>query len=102
MNCLINKGFNNGRNLHQFRKTVLLRLVIAGIQLVSGCMAMCSRRWKPAGRVIGQTMGHSDPRNSLGDAYAGSRMEHLIVSGHMEADGPRASMHTFRVRLTRS
>jgi hypothetical protein len=65
-------------------------------------LAMCSRRWKPAVRVIGQTMGHSDPRNSLGDAFVSSRLEHLIASGKIEADGPRISMRTFRVRLARS
>lgn len=64
-------------------------------------LAVCNRRWKPAVRVIGATMGLSNPRNSLGDAFVSSRLEHLIVSGLIEADGPRTSMRTFRVRLAR-
>lgn len=64
-------------------------------------LANCSRRWKPAARVIGATMGLSDPRNSLGDALVGSRLEHLIVTGLVEADGPRTSMRSFRVRLAK-
>ncbi len=62
-------------------------------------LRFCSRRWQTAVRVIGQTMGHSDPRNSLGDAFISFRLEHLIVSGQVVADGPHTSMRTFRVKL---
>ncbi|WP_436488857.1 DUF3658 domain-containing protein [Chitinophaga sp. ARDCPP14] len=64
-------------------------------------LSHCDKRWKPAVRVIGQTMGFSDPRNSLGDGFVSSRLEHLIVSGQIEADGIRTSMRTFRVRLAK-
>lgn len=62
-------------------------------------LSFCSKRWQTAVRVIGQTMGFSDPRNSLGDAFISSRLEHLIVSGQVVADGPRTSMGAFRVKL---
>ena len=62
-------------------------------------LGMCNRRWKTAVRIIGEAMGHSDPRNSLGEAFVSSRLEHLIMGGQVEADGPRTSMRTFRVRL---
>ncbi|MGF6924684.1 hypothetical protein QFZ48_000184 [Chitinophaga sp. W2I13] len=64
-------------------------------------LSHCDKRWKPAVRVIGQTIGFSDPRNSLGDGFVSSRLEHLIVNGQIEADGVRTSMRTFRVRLAK-
>jgi len=64
-------------------------------------LAFCGKGWTKAVRVIGQAMGHSDPRNSLGDAFVSSRLEHLIRSGQVEADGPRSSMRDFRMRLAR-
>lgn len=65
-------------------------------------LSVCNRRWKRAVRVIGEVMGRSDIRNSLGDAFVSSRLEHLIVSGQIEADGPRTSMRDFRVRLSKN
>lgn len=64
-------------------------------------LAMCTRRWQGAVRVIGQSMGHSNPRNSLGEAFISSRLKYLIDSGQIEADGPQTSMRTFRVRLAK-
>lgn len=62
-------------------------------------MAQCNGRWKPAARVIGQVLGFKDPRNNLNDAFLSSRLEHLIVTGRIEADAPRTSIRDFQVRL---
>ncbi|MBC9913373.1 DUF3658 domain-containing protein [Chitinophaga varians] len=62
-------------------------------------LARCTNRWKSAVSVIGQVMGFSNPRNSLGDAFISSRLEHLIITGQVAADAPRTSIRDFRVKL---
>ncbi|SDE11327.1 DUF3658 domain-containing protein [Niabella drilacis] len=64
-------------------------------------LGYCSRRWKPAVRMVGEIMGRSDGRNPLGELFACSRLKHLVLSGDLEADGPLTSMRTFRVRLAK-
>lgn len=65
-------------------------------------LAQCNNRWRAAARVIGQVLGFSNPRNHLNDAFISSRLEHLIVTGKVEANAPRTSMGDFQVRLVRN
>jgi hypothetical protein len=58
----------------------------------------CPAEWAPAARVVGQAMGGSDPRNPLGDMFVASRLQHLIATGLVEADGPRTTLRNYRVR----
>lgn len=60
----------------------------------------CPRTWIQASRVVGDAMGNCDPRNGLGDAFLSSRLEHLILEGFIEADGPRTAIRFFKVRLS--
>ena len=59
----------------------------------------CDETWLAASRVVGGAMGTCDPRNSLGDAFLSSRLEHLILEDYIEADGPRTALRFFNVRL---
>lgn len=59
----------------------------------------CPAIWVQASRVVGDAMGNCDPQNGLGDAFLSSRLEHLIVNGYIEADGPRTAIRLFKVRL---
>jgi hypothetical protein len=59
----------------------------------------CDETWLTASRVVDSAMGTCDPRNSLGDAFLSSRLEHLILEGYIEADGPRTALRFFNVRL---
>ncbi|MGQ5525088.1 DUF3658 domain-containing protein [Chitinimonas sp. PSY-7] len=60
----------------------------------------CGPEWLAAARVVGQAMGNCDPRNSLGDVFLSSRLQHLIATGLVEANGPQVSLRSFRVRCT--
>lgn len=58
--------------------------------------------WRQANRVVGDAMGAGDPRNSPGDVFLCSRLQHLIDAGQIEADAPRTVMSAYRVRLRRT
>lgn len=58
----------------------------------------CPIEWTPAAWAVGQAMGESDPRNSLSDMFVASRLQHLIATGLVEADGPRKTLRDYLVR----
>ncbi|PHV13252.1 DUF3658 domain-containing protein [Chitinimonas sp. BJB300] len=59
----------------------------------------CAREWRVAVRVVGDAMGHCDPRNGLSDVFLSSRLQHLIATGQVEADSSPTPLRHFRVRL---
>lgn len=61
-------------------------------------LSACTDQWLLAARVVGEAMGHADPRNPLGDAFLASRLEWLIVNGKILADGLRLNLRSFRVK----
>lgn len=64
-------------------------------------LGYCSRRWKPAIRIVGETIGRSDGRNSLVELFVCSRLKHLILSRDLEVKGPLTSIRDFQVRLAK-
>jgi hypothetical protein len=56
------------------------------------------RSWTPAARVVGAAMKRCGPRNPMSDLFFSSRLQVLITSGRVEADGPRHRLRDYRVR----
>ncbi|MBS0026534.1 DUF3658 domain-containing protein [Chitinophaga sp. 22321] len=65
-------------------------------------MSYCSRRWTSAVRVMGQTLGLHDPKNSLSELLVGGRMKALIEAGKLESKGTLKFLRTFHVRLPKT
>lgn len=78
---------------------LLFKSITAHDDFILSC---CPAEWTPAARVVGQAMGQSDPRNAFGDMFVASRLQHLIATGLMDADGPRRTLRDYRVRRTLS
>lgn len=64
-------------------------------------MASCAQTWTPAPRVIGMAMGQCGERNRMSDLFFSSRLQVLIDSGRIEADGPRCRLRGYAVRLAK-
>jgi hypothetical protein len=62
-------------------------------------LASCTDDWTPAPRVIGNAMGRCDGHNLMSDLFFSCRLQHLIDSGRIEADGDRSRMRDYAVRL---
>ena len=65
-------------------------------------MESCSPTWTPAPRVVGTAMGRCGERNAMSDLFLTSRLQVLIDSGRVEADGPRHRLREYAVRLARA
>jgi hypothetical protein len=74
---------------------LLFRSIAAHDDFILNC---CPYEWTPAARAVGEAMGHGDRRNSFGDMFVASRLQHLIAAGLVEADGPRKTLRDYRVR----
>lgn len=74
---------------------LLFRPITAHDDFILSC---CPDEWTPAARVVGEAMGRGDPRNSFGDMFVASRLQHLIAAGLVETDGPRKTLRDYRVR----
>ena len=59
----------------------------------------CTTRWTPAARVVGTAMGQCDGHNLMSDLFFSSRLRLLIDAGRIEADGSRARLPEYAVRL---
>lgn len=62
-------------------------------------MDACAPIWMPAPRVIGTAMGRCGERNAMSDLFLTSRLQVLIDSGRIEADGPKHRLREYAVRL---
>ncbi len=62
-------------------------------------MDACAPIWMPAPRVIGTAMGRCGERNAMSNLFLASRLQVLIDSGRIEADGPRHRLREYAVRL---
>ncbi|AKZ63742.1 hypothetical protein F506_14665 [Herbaspirillum hiltneri N3] len=62
-------------------------------------LACCSGQWQRAVAVVGEAMGRVDQRNAQGDVFWSSRLQYLVDSGRIEADGERVALGAYRVRL---
>jgi hypothetical protein len=58
----------------------------------------CPPSWTPAARVVGAAMKRCGPRNPMSDLFFSSRLQVLIETGRVEADGPRRRLREYRVR----
>jgi len=58
----------------------------------------CSPTWTPAPRIVGTAMGRCGERNAMSDLFWTSRLQVLIDSGRIEADGPRHRLREYAVR----
>jgi hypothetical protein len=58
----------------------------------------CPLSWTPAARVVGAAMNRCGPRNPMSDLFFSSRLQVLIETGRVEADGPRHRLGDYRVR----
>jgi len=65
-------------------------------------MESCSPSWTPAPRVIGTALGRCGERNAMSDLFLTSRLQVLIDSGRIEADGPRHRLREYAVRLAQA
>jgi hypothetical protein len=63
-------------------------------------LASCPRTWTPAARVVGTAMSRCDGHNLISDLFLSSRLQLLIDTGHIEANGRRDRLREYRVRLT--
>lgn len=61
-------------------------------------VAASSPEWTPAARVVGTAMGRCDRHNRVGDVYLAYRLQVVVDAGRLEADGPRSSLRSYRVR----
>lgn len=61
-------------------------------------MSFASREWLPAIRLIGNCLGHRDDQNLIGDSFFEWRLQQLIDSGLLDAEGDRSHMRGYRVR----
>jgi hypothetical protein len=62
-------------------------------------MDACTTDWTHAPRIVGMVMGWCGERNPLSDLFFSSRLQTLINSGRLEADGPRRRLRDYAVRL---
>lgn len=74
---------------------LLFRSIAAHDVFILNC---CPYEWTPAARVVGEAMGRGDRRNAFGDMFVASRLQHLIATRLVEADGPRRTLRDYRVR----
>jgi hypothetical protein len=74
---------------------LLFRTITAHDDFILSC---CPYEWTPAARAVGEAMGRGDPRNSFGDMFVASRLQHLIAAGLVDVDGPRRTLRDYRVR----
>jgi hypothetical protein len=56
--------------------------------------------WTPTARVVGTAMGRCGERNAMSDLFFASRLQVLIDTGRLQADGPRRRLREYAVRLT--
>ena len=59
----------------------------------------CSTHWTPAARVVGTAMGRCDRHNLISDLFFSSRLQTLIDSEHIEANGARNGLRDYTVRV---
>jgi len=59
----------------------------------------CTPCWNPAARVVGAAMGQCDGHNLMSDLFFSSRLQLLIDAGRIEAEGSRARLREYAVRL---
>ncbi len=62
----------------------------------------CSPTWTAAPRIVGTAMGRCGERNAMSDLFWSSRLQVLIDSGRIEADGPRYRLREYAVRLVQA
>ncbi|NLR78392.1 DUF3658 domain-containing protein [Chitinophaga eiseniae] len=55
-------------------------------------------RWRSAVRIVGQTMGFSNPRNPVNEVLVSGRIKALVDAGKLKARGDITSMRTFEVK----
>ena len=58
----------------------------------------CPPGWMPAARVVGTAMGRCDGPNIASDLFFSSRLQVLIDTGRIDADGPRLRLGDYAVR----
>jgi Protein of unknown function/Domain of unknown function (DUF1835) len=61
--------------------------------------SFATTEWRRAVQIVGECMGHGSPHNMIGDAFLEWRLQHLIDSGQLEAEGDRSNLRAYRVRL---
>ena len=62
-------------------------------------LASCPPTWTPAPRVVGTAMSRCDGHNLMSDLFFSSRLQLLIDTGRIEADGSRDRLREYAVRL---
>ncbi len=62
-------------------------------------LSACTADWQAAGRVVGAAMGHCDGPNLTGDGFFRTRLGFLIDARRIEANGRRARLPDYSVRL---
>ncbi|WP_410493681.1 DUF3658 domain-containing protein [Chitinophaga sp. Ak27] len=55
-------------------------------------------RWRSAVRIVGQTIGLSNPRNPVNEVFASGRIKALVEAGKLKGRGDITSMRAFEVK----
>lgn len=62
-------------------------------------LSSCTPEWTMAARVIGLAMSRCDRHNLMSDLFFSCRLQRLIDAGRIEADGDRARLRDYVIRL---